>query len=37
MPHALLLTGTKLWQVTRENRDELPRRALLWLDAGGHL
>jgi nucleoside-triphosphatase len=29
--------GTELWRVTRENRDELPRRALLWLDAGGHL
>jgi nucleoside-triphosphatase len=29
--------GTELWQVTRENRGELPRRALLWLDAGGHL
>ena len=27
--------GTELWQVTRENRDEMPDRVLLWLRAAG--
>lgn len=29
--------GSELWQVTRQNRDALPERALLWLRAHGHL
>jgi nucleoside-triphosphatase len=29
--------GSRLWHVTRENRDDLPRHAMLWLKASGHL
>jgi nucleoside-triphosphatase len=32
--HVKAHPGTQLWEVTRENRDDLPRRAMTWLARG---